>query len=135
MFHSLLFCSRILVSRLYKYMCVGLIGGQQNSLPSSLLICFFFSSCDFEDHFQQYKLLRCCTGPGLDTNIYLPWTDTAIFLLLTLVSRLPCSAYLRTPWQSLLGLRSLHPDSILLPPPQTLWEHELILLLSPLRGL
>jgi hypothetical protein len=38
-------------------------------------VLLFFSSHDFEGHFQQYKLLCCCAGPGLDARIVLLLLD------------------------------------------------------------
>ena len=129
MLHSLLFCSRILVSRSYKYTRVGLVGGQRIISPL-LLWAFPLPSREsrLPSTVQATALLR---RPGLELDVFLPSTDAAVIFLRShsppsrgrpaqLASELlsnPCSdSDLR------IQIRFYYP--------RTLWEHEPIFSLS-----
>jgi hypothetical protein len=79
MLHSLLFCSRILVSRSYKYTCVGLVGGQR--IVSPLLLCAFSLPSRESRPPSTVQATALLHRPGLELDIFLPSTDAAIIFL------------------------------------------------------
>src|SRR5229473_1640632 len=113
------YCSAVeyLSQKSYKYTCVGLVWRSANSLPSSS-VCLSLPSRESRPPFDSASY-RAPAEARSRTRRFSALDGRRRHLLtlsLAPVSRTPRSARLGTPQQSLLGLGSSHPDSILLPP-------------------